>query len=282
MASIIDFRVRPPIAGFENATMYRHPDRTAAMGAKFGFPASAPTLRDPRAETFEKEFANSSLKIAVIPGRIGAPGVGPASNSALIDYARKKDGRIVVFPAVDPCTPDWRQNMEQLVAGNDIVKGVTLEPGLLHEPVYPDAPCCLPVYDFCVQRNLPLILSAGGNVGPDCSYTLPIYVDRVARDFPELRIVVAHGGWPWITEINHVAFRRGNVYVSPDMYALMPGNEAYIAAMNSYLSERYVFASSYPFVPLRGYVEAFLKIIRNDATAELILFKNGAKLLKLK
>ena len=102
------------------------------------------------------------------------------------------------------------------------------------------------------RASLPFILSAGGNIGPDCSYTLPVCLDRVARDFPKLNMVVAHGGWPWITAILHVAFRRGNVYVSPDMYELMPGNEAYAAAMNSYLSERYVYASSYPFVPLRG------------------------------
>ncbi len=280
MATIIDFRVRPPIAGFEDATMYRSAERTAAMGAKFGFSVCAPTLRDPTTQAFEKEFAGSGIDIAVIPGRIGAPGVGPACNEALVDYARQKDGRFAVFPAVDPVAPDWQLEMEKLLAATDTVKGVTLEPGFLREPAYPDAACCLPVYEFCAQRSLPLILSAGGNVGPDCSYTLPVHVDRVARDFPALRIVVAHGGWPWITEINHVAFRRGNVYVSPDMYALMPGNEAYIAAMNSYLSERYIFASSYPFVPLRGYLEAFLKVVRNDATAELIMFKNAADLLK--
>ena len=169
---------------------------------------------------------------------------------------------------------------KRLLRGDDrVVKGYALEPGLLTDPIHADDPLCLPVYEFCIERHLPLILSAGGNVGPDCGHTLPIHVDRVARDFPKLNIVVAHGGWPWITAIHHVAFRRGNVYVSPDMYALMPGNEAYITAMNSYLSERFVYASSFPFVPLRGYLESFLRVVANDVVAERVLFSNAARLI---
>ena len=137
------------------------------------------------------------------------------------------------------------------------------------------------MYEFCAEHELPLILSAGGNIGPDCSYSLPVYVDRIARDFPKLDIVVAHGAWPWVTAIHHVAFRRGNVYVSPNMYALMPGNGEYISVMNGYLSERYVYASSYPFVPLRGYLDAFLRVIASDTIAERVLFANAARLLHI-
>ena len=59
---------------------------------------------------------------------------------------------------------------------------------------------------------------AGGNGGPDLSYSDPVHVDRVAADFPALPIVVSHGGWPWVHQILHVAYRRQNVHVSPDMY----------------------------------------------------------------
>lgn len=275
---VIDFRVRPPVAGFEAAAMYTMPDRTAQMGAGFGFPVPTPTLRDPTPAAFETELRASGIDLAAIPGRVGAPNVGPTSNDALVAYARSHAERVCVFPAIEPTQSSWRADAERLLR-EKVVKGLTLEPGLLSKPIYADNPLCLPVYEFCAERRLPLILSAGGNVGPDCGHTLPVYVDRVARDFPKLNIVVAHGGWPWITAIHHVAFRRGNVYVSPDMYALMPGNEGYIKAMNSFLSERYVYASSYPFVPLRGYLDAFLRVIANDTVAERVLFSNAAKLM---
>ena len=275
---VIDFRVRPPVAGFEKGTMYAHPERTAQMGRAFGFETPSPILQNPTAAAFEIELRDSGIELAVIPGRVSAPNVGPASNEGLVDYARSNAQHTCVFPAIDPAQPDWPMQAERLRADR-VVKGFALEPGLLEKPVYPYDRMCLPVYEFCVERRLPLILSAGGNIGPDCSYSWPVYVDRIAVAFPNLNIIVAHGGWPWITAINHVAFRRANVYVSPDMYAFMPGNEAYTAAMNSYLSERYVYASSYPFVPLRGYLERFLRVAANDTVAERVLFSNAAALL---
>ena len=256
------------------------PERTAWMGAAFGFPVPSRTLQEPSAAAFEAELEASGIELAVVPGRVGAPDVGPASNEGLVDYARSQSGRVCVFPAIDPTMADWKAKAEGFLRQDALtVKGLTLEPGLLANPVYADDKVCLPVYEFCAERELTIILSGGGNVGPDCGYTLPVYVDRVARDFPKLKILLAHGGWPWITATLHVAFRRGNVFVSPDMYALMPGNEAYTAAMNSYLSERFVYASSYPFVPLRCYFDSFLRVLANDAVAERVLFSNGAGLL---
>ena len=275
---VIDFRVRPPVGGFERATMYARPERTARMGAAFGFPQVRPS---PSIADFERELTASGIELAVIPGRVGAPNVGPAGNDALVDYACGREASVCVFPAIDPCAEDWRSRAAKLVASK-AVRGFTLEPGLLAEAVLPDDEACHPVYEFCAQRGLPLILSAGGNVGPDCGYTLPVHYDRVARDFPQLNLVIAHGGFPWITETNHVAFRRGNVYVSPDMYLFMPGNEAYLAVMNSYLSERYLYASSYPFVPLKGYLDMFLKHTASDTVAERVLFGNAARIMGLK
>ena len=43
------------------------------------------------------------------------------------------------------------------------------------------------------------------------------YVDRLAARHPKLQIVSAHGSWPWVNEILGVAYRRTNVWVSPDM-----------------------------------------------------------------
>ncbi len=252
------------------------------MGAAFGFAQATPVLKSASIAEFDAERAASGIDLAVIPGRVGAPQVGPASNDLLVDYARGCAASTCVFPAIDPSAASWRLHAEKLLTTYpEVVRGFTLEPGLLAVPVLPDDASCHPVYEFCAQRGVPLILSAGGNVGPDCQYTLPVYFDRVARDFPSLNLVIAHGGFPWITETHHVAFRRGNVYVSPDMYLFMPGNEAYLVAMNSYLSERYLYASSYPFVPLKAYLDVFLRHAASDAIAERVLFANAARIMDL-
>lgn len=278
----IDFRVRPPIAGYERASMYAQPERTARMAAAFGYPQPVGALADASLGAFEREARESAIAAAVLTGRVGAPGVGPADNDALIAYAESGPCRSFVFPALDPTRPGWREAIVATLQERRCVRGVVLEPGLLKTPLYPDERLCAPVYEFCQARGLPLMLSAGGNVGPDCSYTQPEHFDRVARDFPRLDLIIAHGGYPWITATLHVAFRRSNVYVLPDMYLLMPGNEAYVAAMNGYLAERFLFGTSYPFSPLKASIEAFLKVARDDAVAERVLFSNAMALLKLK
>ncbi|MGO9566950.1 MAG: amidohydrolase family protein [Desulfomonilaceae bacterium] len=44
-------------------------------------------------------------------------------------------------------------------------------------------------------------------------YALPIYLDDVARDFPELKINAFHMGYPYCDDLNMVAMGHPNVYV---------------------------------------------------------------------
>jgi predicted TIM-barrel fold metal-dependent hydrolase len=123
---------------------------------------------------------------------------------------------------------------------------------------------------------------AGGNGGPDLSYSNPVHVDRVAADFPSLRIVVSHGGWPWVHQILHVAYRRANVYVSPDMYlSNMAGMDDYVKALNGFLQDRFVYASSYPLSPIKQYADWFRSLPIDEAVLPKVLYENAAQLLGL-
>jgi predicted TIM-barrel fold metal-dependent hydrolase len=44
-------------------------------------------------------------------------------------------------------------------------------------------------------------------------YALPIYIDDVARDFPELKINAFHMGYPYCDDLNMVAMGHPNVYL---------------------------------------------------------------------
>ena len=121
---------------------------------------------------------------------------------------------------------------------------------------------------------------AGGSAGPDLSYTYPVHVDRVAADFPQLRIAITHGAWPWVSEILHVAFRRPNVYLSPDQYLCnMPGMDDYVRAANGFLADRFLYASSYPFIGVKRYADWFRALpIRRELLPQL-MHGNAARFL---
>ena len=142
------------------------------------------------------------------------------------------------------------------------MKGIVLEPGLLAQPMHLDDPRIYPVYAHLEDRGIPVLFMAGGNAGPDITYTAPEHIDRVARDFPQMKIISGHGNWPWVAQIIHICYRRTNIWLSPDMYLFggMPGAREYVDVMNGFMSERFLFATAYPVLPLGESVEKFLPV----------------------
>lgn len=159
--------------------------------------------------------------------------------------------------------------------------GVVVEPGLWKVPLYGDDRRLYPIYQACADKDLPLLIMGGGNAGPDISYTAPTILDHICADFPSMTVVAAHGGWPWVFQTLHVAFRRTNLHLSPDMYLFgMAGWQAYVEAGSGYLSERFLFATAYPFVALKDGVEGFRALFPEEHHKRL-LGENAQRVLKL-
>jgi predicted TIM-barrel fold metal-dependent hydrolase len=80
----------------------------------------------------------------------------------------------------------------------------------------------------------------------------------------------------------HIAFRRPNIYLSPDQYlANMPGMDDYVRAADGFLADRFLYASSYPFTPVKDYAAWFKALPIRPESMEKVLWRNAAALLKL-
>jgi hypothetical protein len=148
--------------------------------------------------------------------------------------------------------------------------------------MYADDTRLYPVYEHCERQQVLLVLAVGSNAGPDQTYAMPQHVEQVAIDFPKLNIVVTHGCWPWTAQACQIAFRRENVYLSPDLYMIhTPGCQEYITAANYMCKEKLLYGTSYPFANMKDAVAYYQNCgIREDAL-DYILYKNAAKLLHL-
>ena len=274
---IIDFRVRPPLKGFLNTVMYSNGERRDRFTRQLGL-EPAPSAQKLSLPMLIDEMKKAGVVTGVITGRISGY-LGAIDNADVEAIVREHPKLFVAMAAVDPTnlTAAVKQIDDAMAAG---FRGVTIEPGAYPVPLYADDRKLYPIYAHLEDRNVPVVIMTGGNAGPDLSYSSPITVDRVAGDFPKLQIVISHGNWPWVTEILHVAFRRPNVYLSPDMYLYeMPGMDDYLKAANGFLSERFIYASAYPLVPLLDYAEWFKKLPLKPAAMERIVYGNASKLL---
>lgn len=275
---IIDLRVRPPAAGFESMALYWDKERIAQMGRDIGF-EPAPSYLSESVEACVAEMDAAGVAIGVVTGRLSGKRLGRVENAAIVDLIRRYPGRFWGMGGVDLDDMQAARRQVEEISGSADLCGAVFESGCAENPRYADDPELVPLFGACEDAGLPVLLMAGGNAGPDLSYSNPAQLDRLAARHPKLDIVAAHGSWPWVNEILGVAYRRKNVWVSPDMYIFLPGGQMYVEAANGYLQDRFLFGTAYPALPFESTIERFLQLPFRAAVLPKLLHENAQRLL---
>lgn len=274
---IIDFRLRPPVGGFLNTLMYSAGERRDGFTRTVGFEPSAAAQQQSMSLLLD-EMDAAGIGRGVVVGRLAGV-LGSVSNEDVRGIVAEHPDRFIGAASIDPT--DRRKAFQAISqAVRDGFKLINIEPGSYPVPMHADDRRLYPIYGHCEDLDVPVIMMVGGTAGPDLSYSDPIRTDRVLADFPGLNVVVAHGGWPWVNEILHLAFRRPNLWLSPDMYfSRMPGWEEYVKAADGFLSDRMLYASSFPFCPVQGYKEWFETLPIREDNLRKVMGGNARRLL---
>jgi uncharacterized protein len=279
MMKVIDFRLRPPVKGFLDMVMYAKAERRDGITRQHGMVPAASA----QAQSMDQllvEMDEAGVTCGVVMGRHSGL-YGSVSNQDVAAIVSTWPGKFIGIGSIDPSNrrKAIAQIDEALTLG---LKGINLEPGSYAEAMYADDRRLYPIYAYCEDKGIPVSVMAGGSAGPDLSYTNPVHIDRVAGDFPDLKIAITHGAWPWVHQILHVAYRRPNIYLSPDQYLCgMPGSDDYIRAANGFLAERFLFASSYPFIGVKIYADWFRALPIEPALLPGLMYGNAARFLGL-
>jgi hypothetical protein len=276
---IVDFRLRPPVGGFLDTLMYSAGERRDGFTRTVGFEPS-PAAQQQSMELLLQEMDAAGVHKGVVVGRLAGT-LGSVPNADVQRIVAEHPGRFIGAASIDPTS---RQGACATIdqALRDGFKLINIEPGSYPVPMYADDRRLYPIYAHCEDVGVPVIMMVGGTAGPDLSYSDPIRTDRVLADFPQLKVVVAHGGWPWVNEILHIAFRRTNLYLSPDMYfSRMPGWEEYVKAADSFLADRMLYASSFPFCPVKDYKSWFERLPIKPENLAKVMGGNACRLLGL-
>lgn len=276
---MIDFRVRPPLCGYLDMIMYANAPRRDSATRRHGF-EPADSAKRQSINLLIEEMDHAGVTTGVMVGRVSKV-FGSVSNEDLKKIQSDYPGRFIGIPSIDP-TNRKQATQEIDEAQQNGFRAVGIEPGLNPLPMHIDDRRIYPLYAKLEDLGMPVVIMAGGNAGPDLSYTEPTHIDRVLCDFPDLTVIVTHGAWPWVHQILHVAYRRPNLYLSPDQYlANMPGMDDYLRAADGFLADRFLYASSYPFTPVDKFAEWFRSLPISKKNFDKVTYANAAKLLKL-
>ena len=76
-----------------------------------------------------------------------------------------------------------------------------------------------PIYEKCAELDVPISFQTGQGTMRSNSRVVarPIWIDDIARDFPTLKIIALHSGYPWEDELVALALSNDNVYICPDV-----------------------------------------------------------------
>ena len=147
----------------------------------------------------------------------------------------------------------------------------------------PDDRLYYPLYVKCIEFDIPFCTQVG-HTGPlmpsETGRPVP-YLDRVALDFPELRIVAGHIGHPWTDEMIGVAWKHDNVFIDTSAYLPRYYPPQLLHFMRSYGQDKVLFGSNFPQLSLSRCMEQVKGL---DLPAEVeakFLHGNARRVFKL-
>lgn len=178
-----------------------------------------PYLRDPG--RFLDYLDACGVERAVLINYVAPEVVGytDATNDFVSRYASADPKRLIAVGGLSPSHRSPGARVEELVHRLGI-RGIKLHPP--HQRFFPDgyvdgsAPGLREIYATCERLRVPVIFHTGTSIFPGAvsRFAEPLRVEPVAIDFPELRIVLAHGGRPfWTEQAVFLARRFPNVYL---------------------------------------------------------------------
>lgn len=278
---VIDFRVRPPLKSFLRCGFYTD------VGNPFDWHSPIPASVTERSfPKLREEMKQAGIVGSVVWGRTTQDPSKSTSNDDVADIVKEnKDIFLAGFGGICPQSGRLRETIDEIERCVKTLgmKGITLEPSFGMRPLrLADDPILYPIYE-CLEGLgviLALTVSRGSPPGQTLRHSNPEQVDRVAGDFPKLKIVVSHSFWPWVEQSCGLGFRRQNVYLHPDLYGMaMPGHLEWVEAANSHLQDRILFGTAYPYLGVKEMVDAYMKLPYRDEVREKVMYKNAARLL---
>jgi uncharacterized protein len=172
-----------------------------------------------------------------------------------------------------------RRNLEELERCREAgFLGVNISPWIWGVPA--NASVLYPLYAYCESHNLVAIVHGSLHYNRYQSMWLgdPKYMDEIAIDFPNLKLVISHATNGFGVLGLAVAQKHPNIFL--EFSALWPQYlpDATLQAVNSYLKDRCLFGTDYPLVEFGDAVEAWTDAVK-PTVRELFFAKNAERCL---
>lgn len=208
-------------------------------------------------------------------------------NDWIADYCKADPKRLLAFGSVHP--------KHVANAGAEVdrlskigIRGLKVHPS--HQVYSPNAyrdglgPLAA-MYERAQANRLPVMIHTGTSIFPGARnvHAQPMLADDVSIDYPDLVVILAHGGRPlWMNEAFFLVRRHNNMHM--DISGIPPQKLMEYFPRLEEIADKVLWGTDWPGpgVPeIRGNMEKFRALPISDAAKQKILYDNAAQLFPL-
>jgi len=257
-------------------------DLQAAMAKYFGAKIVQPTIHETAAH-----YRAQNVAAVIFPvDAERETGYRRFKNEEVAELCAENDDIMIPFASIDP----WKGKMGVREARRLVrdfgIKGFKFHPTF--QGFYPNDRMAYPLYEVLQEEGCIALFHTGqtgvgsgmpGGNGMRLKYSNPMYIDDVAVDFPDLKIILAHPSFPWQEEALSVAQHKPNVYIDLSGWSPKYFPEILVRYANTLLKKKMLFGSDWPMISPERWLDAFDKAPFRDEVRPLIMKENAMRLL---
>lgn len=182
-------------------------------------------------------------------------------NQYVADYVKRFPQKLIGFAGIDPT--EATAVSEVKAARTELhLRGITLSPA--NQDFHPTDSRAMRVYAEADKLGMPMLVHPGSQftMHSKLEFSRPYLWDEVARTFPNLRIVLAQLGQPWVDETILMLGKHPNVFADVSGLLRRPW-QAYNSLVSCHqygVIDKLLFGSDFPYTNATECIETLYSI----------------------
>jgi predicted TIM-barrel fold metal-dependent hydrolase len=162
------------------------------------------------------------------------------------------------------------------------IRSISITPHMLYPPIPPNSKEYYPIYAKCVELDLAVFVNVGfpGPRVPASSQD-PMHLDEVCWFFPDLRIVMRHGGEPWSDVCVKLLEKWPNLYYATTAFAPKYYPKNIIDFVNRRGVDKVLYAGYWPILSYERIFDELSQLPLRDKVWPKFLSENARRAFAL-
>jgi hypothetical protein len=226
--------------------------------------------RDPDRRAREETSRSLELSLAELDRRNIGRGmvvVSSRPDPAVLEALAAHSDRLFVALRADPHEGmDAVRRIDALSRAYPMIRAVSLSPHQIYPFIAPNSKEYYPIYAKCVELDIAIYINVGFPGPRVPAFTQdPMALDEVCWFFPELRIVMRHGGEPWTDVCAKMLLRWPNLYYATTAFAPRYYPREIIELCNGRAPNKVIWAGYWPIL---SYERLFAEMVQLPLVAD--------------